>query len=567
MKIFHKVKLWLAPFLAAALALGIAIPLALAANPLITNVTYSPDPFYFNVPNQNALINFAYDYNTGGYATGPVTEQIWNAQDQVVYEWGQYGADTKTTGHYALTWDGKYKTGGSNDGQYVPDGQYRLYIYSLTASPPAAVYKSPAFTAAKCVASTLAMISQPPATYYTNGGGLYTLNYKLTAGTSNIVKVELKIKGPLNNNPTEQVVNTNANNADGNYTISWNGQINNANAPAGSYQWTLYSISSVNGFSVDGTTLTGNFNVSTQSAPNPTVGSLSANPNPFDPNTGLITFSYTLNGSLGTTDINTAIYNVNDLNTVVKKWDFPSQASGTNSITWDGKNTSSNKVDDGSYIFKVWGTDGNFSLIPQQIGFTVQKSTTPPPASNCAGFGDIQSNDPNCAAITYMKSIGAMTGGPNGNFDQYGLLQRDQVAKIILQTFNKFNSQFDYCLSVNPFPDVTENNWSFQYICRGKSLGMITGYKTGVDAGYYRPARSVNRVEFLALLMRNLSDTMPDISSSSYSDVATGQWFSGYAKYSYDHSLFTGSRLYPTNFTTRLEVAQTIYKLHQLGKV
>ena len=106
-----------------------------------------------------------------------------------------------------------------------------------------------------------------------------------------------------------------------------------------------------------------------------------------------------------------------------------------------------------------------------------------------------------------------------------------------------------------------------QYVCRGKNLGMITGYKSGIDAGFYRPARSVNRVEFLALLLRNVNDAMPGNDESSYNDVVLNQWFTGYAKYSYDHSLFTGSKLYPTNFTTRAEVAKVIYKLHQLGKI
>jgi len=567
MKIFHKAKLLLAPFLAAALALGFSIPLALAANPVINNVTYSPDPFYFNVPGQSATMNISYAYNTGGYATGPVIEQIKNEQDQVVYEWGNYGADTKTTGNYSLTWDGKYKTGGANDGQYVPDGKYKLFLRSETASPPAAEYTSPLFTAKQCVASTIALLSQPPAVYYTTGGGQYTLNYNLIAGTSSVIKVEYKVKGPLNNNPVEQLAGTNVHAADGNYAISWNGLINNNTATAGTYQWSLAAISSVNGFSVNGTVLTGNFTVSNSAAPSPTVSNLSATPNPYDPNNGTMTFSYTLAGSLGTTNIYAAIYNLNDLNTVVDNWDFPGQTSGTIPVSWDGKNTGGNKVDEGSYIFKVWGNDGNFQVVPQQVGFTVQKGTTPPPQGKCAGFTDVSAGSSDCAAIEYVKSIGAMTGNPDGTFAPTDLLQRDQIAKIVLVTFNKFNNQSNYCNSVNPFPDVTDNEWSYQYICRGKALDMITGYKSGADAGFYRPARSVNRVEFLAMLLRNLNEQMPGNSDFSYSDVSVNQWYTGYAKYSYDHSLFTGTKLYPTNFTTRVQVAQVIYKLHDLGKI
>ena len=160
-----------------------------------------------------------------------------------------------------------------------------------------------------------------------------------------------------------------------------------------------------------------------------------------------------------------------------------------------------------------------------------------------------------------------MTGNPDGSFAPNAILQRDQVTKVVLKTFNRYNSTTNYCGGTNPFPDVTSSSWAFQYICDGKGLGMITGYKSGADAGFYRPARSVNRVEFLALVLRNLSETMPGNSSSSYNDVPTGQWFSGYAKYAFDQSLFMGSNLFPTQSMARWEVAAVIYKLHQNGKI
>jgi flagellar hook assembly protein FlgD len=569
MRILSKAKLLLLPFLAAILAVGLAIPAALAANPVIQNVTYSPDPFYHSIPTQTPVMTFVYSFNSGGAIQflAPVIEQIKNEQNQVVYEWGSVGADNKLTSQYTLTWDGKYKTGGASDGQYVPDGKYKLYLYSETASLPAAEFTSPLFSVAKAVAPAISLISQPPSIYYTGNGGNYTINYQLTKGSGSVVAVRLRIKGPMNNNPVEYVVATNSNNADGNYTISWDGLLNNNTPAASEYSWSITPTASINAMSMDGNVLTGNFTVSNQSAPNPTLSTLTATPNPYDINDGGMTFSYMLNGSLGTTSINAAIYNVNDLNTTVKTWNFTNQASGTNSVSWDGKNASNTKVDEGSYIFKVWGNDGNFQIVPQQVGFTVEKGTTPPPAGNCAGFTDVQATSSDCDAITYVKSIGAMTGNPDGTFAPSDLLQRDQIAKIVLMTFNKFNTQSNYCAGVNPFPDVNENEWSYQYICRGKGLGMITGYQAGADAGYYRPARSVNRVEFLALLLRNLSDVMPGNGDFSYSDVPINQWYTGYAKYSYDHSLFTGTKLYPTNFTTRVQVAQVIYKLHELGKI
>ena len=94
-----------------------------------------------------------------------------------------------------------------------------------------------------------------------------------------------------------------------------------------------------------------------------------------------------------------------------------------------------------------------------------------------------------------------------------------------------------------------------------------TGYEAGEDMGMYKPARAVNRVEFLALTLRNVSDSMPGLTASSYTDVELNQWFTGYAKYSYDNSLFVGSKLFPQQFTKRVEVARVIFELNELGKV
>jgi len=206
------------------------------------------------------------------------------------------------------------------------------------------------------------------------------------------------------------------------------------------------------------------------------------------------------------------------------------------------------------------GTTKTCTITNNDIGPTPNPDT-------CAGFTDVLANNPHCLQVTFVQTIGAMLGNPDGTFAGNSNLQRDQVAKIILETFDKFDPDQDYCNGVNPFPDVTPSAWSYQYICRGKQLGMITGYLAGEDAGMYRPGRSVNRAEFLALVLRNLNETMPSVNSTSYEDVVTGQWYASYAKYSMDHNLYEGNRLYPTQFATRFEVADVLYKLYQQGKI
>lgn len=542
-------------------------PLTHAANPLIQNVSIGLDPFHINVPNQNAVNYINYDYNTGGYSTGPVLEQILDENDNVVYEFGNVGTEDRTTDSYQLTWDGTYKNGGSNDGEFVPDGTYTLYLYSETPTPPPAEYKQD-FVVENTVAPVVDLVKDPADAYYTQSGN-YELNYNLALNSAATSIVRLTIEGPLNNSP-QQVVKAEVQGSDGNYVISWDGKIQNNTAAPGMYSYKLYAEGSVDGFGVSSNEITGEFMVSNEQNPQPSLANLSASPDPYDPSDGLVNLTYELQGSLGNTTIYAQVYNSSDSNTPLKEWTFDAQGNGTNSVSWDGKDSNQEVVEDGSYIFKAWGSDGNFSIVSQQTSFALATEDEPAPqpsGDKCAGYTDVDKNDSDCSAIEYVQSIGAMTGNPDGTFAPNEILQRDQVAKISLETFGLFNDSADYCSGTPAFPDVPSSQWSYQYICRGVDQGMITGYEAGDDAGFYRPARSVNRVEFLALILRNLNDTMPSNSSTSYNDVPTGEWYTGYAKYAYDHSLFVGNNLQPTKFVTRREVAESLYELHNQGKI
>ncbi len=235
--------------------------------------------------------------------------------------------------------------------------------------------------------------------------------------------------------------------------------------------------------------------------------------------------------------------------------------AGNNTVTF-------NNLSAGTYnncTIKVTDAAANVSNVLEVPTFTVIETLLPPAVAICGTFSDVMTSDSDCEAILYVKSLGSMTGNPDGTFAPDSLLQRDQIAKIALVTFAQFDATTDYCASKAAFPDVSESSWAYQYVCRAKLLGVVTGYASGADKGFFRPARSVNRAEFLAFMLRNLSGTM--VGGSSYTDVSSGDWFNKYAKFSYDNSLFAGTKLNPTNFTTRREVARVIFKLHLLGKI
>lgn len=555
--------------LSISLGVGMVMPLAQAivppisqgpTPPQIQNVTYSPTTFYTQVPGENAVMTFQYDLTTGNAANAQVTEQILNDQNVVICDFGNIGPDTKTAGHITLTWDGKIHTGGIEDGSYPHSPQYKLSLLAHTATAPDATYSSPLFDVKVTAAPVVTLLSTPAGVYYKNSGN-YAVNYSLTRNSGSAWTVSLKIKNLSTN---DEATVSEPKTTDDNFTINWDGKINNVPAAVGAYSWDLWATAAVNSYSVESTHLTGTLAVSNPNSPSASISNLNVMPSPYDPSNGLATFSYTLSNSSGASSVNAAVYSQNNLNSPLKTWALNNQSNGSTSLTWDGRDAVNSRVPDGVYVFKVGGFDGYTVIITQQTNFTVSSLAS---ANNCAGFTDVSSNNADCPAITYVQNIGAMTGNPNGTFAPQDLLQRDQVIKIILETFNKFDKQVDYCGGQRPFPDVTQNDWSFQYICRAKQLGIATGYLSGPDAGFYRPSRSVNRVEFLALVLRNLADTMPGNNVASYNDVLLNQWFTGYAKYAYDNLLFNHPNLFPTNFMVRVEVARVLFKLHQLGKV
>lgn len=302
----------------------------------------------------------------------------------------------------------------------------------------------------------------------------------------------------------------------------------------------------------------------------PQITNLTVNPSTFSPNADGVDDATSISFQVDlASDVTVEI--LDSSNAVVRTlMNGVSQSAGATVVTsWDGMpNSSSSAVDNGNYTVRVKATNSD-GTATETVGVVVNNSAVgePPVDDSCAGYIDVDKSNADCSAIEYMKTIGAMTGNPDGTFAPNASLQRDQIAKIVLMTFNKFDSTKDYCNGVDPFPDVHSSDWAYQYVCRGKELGIIQGYKAGEDAGKYILGRAVNRVEFLALVLRNLTESMPAIGSVSYSDVDSSAWFSGYAKYSLDHSLFVGTELFPAQATTRVEVARVIYKLHNDGKI
>lgn len=306
-----------------------------------------------------------------------------------------------------------------------------------------------------------------------------------------------------------------------------------------------------------------------------TINSVTLSAQPFDPNTTTgnksATISYSLSNSAQTT--------IQILKGTTVVYDFArNDAKGTNTFVWNGKNNKGAIAENGKYTLTIktknnYGQDTYTGTDKLEVKSSTVAKTGGTSGNEiastsdvCTQYKDITTTDRSYPAFQYAKSIKAITGNADCTVRPEEFLQRDQIAKIITEGFYGFNIKTDYAKGTNPFPDITNKDWSFQHIAMAKQYGIITGYKEGPYAGLYRPGQYMTRAEFLTVLLRAIQnmgkDDMPSGTIRSYADTEIGQWYSPYVKYARDNSLFDGNYLFPDNLVTRREVADIIYKLH-----
>ncbi len=184
----------------------------------------------------------------------------------------------------------------------------------------------------------------------------------------------------------------------------------------------------------------------------------------------------------------------------------------------------------------------------------------------CSDFLDVDYGDDTCEAIRYVSENGIMTGYENGDFGPNDVLNRAQIVKIALELYGLYDENVDYTNGQKPFPDVELGKWYTNYVARAKELGITKGNEGGDNDGLFLPNENVNRVEFLAFLLREMEDKMPE-ASDCYDDATAEDWFSAYACFSKEHQLLVadGSNLNTSQDMQRSEVAVAIYQLHLAG--
>lgn len=174
-------------------------------------------------------------------------------------------------------------------------------------------------------------------------------------------------------------------------------------------------------------------------------------------------------------------------------------------------------------------------------------------------FADIGETHPNYNAIKFLKTEGVIEGYPDGTFKPENSVSRVEVIKFILEGIDA-----DLLASRGlKFKDTKDTEWYASYLYTAMQNGIIDGYPDGS----FKPTYSVNKVEFLKMLIEAMNiDVSPNVGNFTFTDVDEDQWYAPYVKFAIDKNLIDieGRKFGPTDAMTREAVAEAIYRVKVL---
>ena len=183
------------------------------------------------------------------------------------------------------------------------------------------------------------------------------------------------------------------------------------------------------------------------------------------------------------------------------------------------------------------------------------------PLHSLAGsFSDVPADYPYYKQIEFLKTEGIIGGYPDGTFKPGQVVNRAEALKIIL---NAAKIQATDATKTS-FSDVQLADWFAKFVETAKAKGIVNGNPDGTFA----PARNVNKVEYLKMLLLAFDVKFVNYKAPAdplYPDTTdSSQWFIPYLDFAKNVNMISpdsAGNIEPTRNLTRGEVADIAYKL------
>lgn len=167
-------------------------------------------------------------------------------------------------------------------------------------------------------------------------------------------------------------------------------------------------------------------------------------------------------------------------------------------------------------------------------------------------FTDLDPSDESYSAFTQLLLRGIIKKDPSNLIRPNDYITREEYVQMVLgitcvncSSFSEeAKSQVDNEYFVSPFPDenISEN---FRYcVEEAKNEGVVSGYASGADAGYFKPSYNISRAEAVKVILE-----AANIDSLSYFEENT-PWYYRYVLAGQSNGVFPEQKvesLYPFN--------------------
>ncbi|MBI2463341.1 S-layer homology domain-containing protein [Candidatus Peregrinibacteria bacterium] len=178
-------------------------------------------------------------------------------------------------------------------------------------------------------------------------------------------------------------------------------------------------------------------------------------------------------------------------------------------------------------------------------------------------FSDVSENHKNKIAIEYLKDQGVIQGYGDGTFKPNNTVNRAELLKILIEGQGL---ELDETTNQNCFPDISDE-WFVKYVCYAKEKGWVEGYPDGT----FQPAKTVNKVEALKMMIYSQGfepELAESVEEDMFSDTDKTAWYSPYLKVAKDKNLLeeNGKYFYPTNGMTRAGISENIFRIMLIRK-
>lgn len=180
--------------------------------------------------------------------------------------------------------------------------------------------------------------------------------------------------------------------------------------------------------------------------------------------------------------------------------------------------------------------------------------------ASAQSFSDVPANHPYYTSIEFLKKEGIISGYPDGSFKPAQVVNRAEALKIVFNAKKTALKEF----TSTSFSDVSMSDWFAQYVETAKSLKIVNGNPDGTFA----PARTVNKVEFLKMLLLTYEVQFVNYQPPAnplYPDAADNtQWYISYLDFAKNINIITpdaSGNISPNQGLTRGEVADITYKM------